>query len=52
MILDNLADEVGREHGDGPATILTKYREVHPEQIKALWLSPAFWLDPVRNWIA
>jgi len=44
--------EVGRNGGDPPATVLDRYGAVHPEQIKALWLSPAFWLDPVRNWIA
>ena len=44
--------QVGRDDGDGPAAILEKYRMVHPEQVRALWLSPAFWLDPVRSWIA
>ena len=43
---------VDRDHGDRPASVLEKYNAVHPEQIRALWLSPAFWLDPVRNWIA
>lgn len=32
--------------------LLEKYMNVHPEQIRALWLSPTFWLDPVRSWIA
>lgn len=32
--------------------LLEVYRTVHPEQIRVLWLSPSFWLDPVRNWIA
>jgi tetratricopeptide (TPR) repeat protein len=43
---------VGRDDCDGPAALLEKCRTVHPEQIRTLWLSPAFWLDPVRNWIA
>lgn len=34
------------------AELVERYRVVHPEYIRALWLSPAFWLDPVRNWIA
>ncbi len=43
---------VYRDDGVRPAKVLEKYLEVHPEQIRATWLSPAFWLDPVRNWIA
>ena len=43
---------VGRDDGVRPAAVLEKYNEVHPDQIRAIWLSPAFWLDPVRNWIA
>jgi len=39
------------ESGEG-AVLLEKYRRVHPEQITPQWLSPDFWLDPVRNWIA
>jgi hypothetical protein len=27
-------------------------REVHPENLLGFWLDAAFWLDPVRNWIA
>jgi hypothetical protein len=43
---------VGRDDGIRPTALLQKYNEVHPEQIRATWLRPAFWLDPVRNWIA
>ncbi len=43
---------VHRDDGDGPAALLEKHSTVHPEQIRNFWLSPAFWLDPVRNWIA
>jgi tetratricopeptide (TPR) repeat protein len=43
---------VGRDDGVRPKAVLEKYNEIHPEQIRATWLSPAFWLDPVRNWIA
>ncbi len=34
------------------AELVAKYQSVHPEMITPQWLSPAFWLDPVRNWIA
>lgn len=43
---------VAADDHDGLVAMLDKYRIVHPEKIRALWLSPAFWLDPVRNWIA
>ena len=41
----------GKEGGEA-ANLLEKYQAVHPELITPQWLSPAFWLDPVRNWIA
>jgi tetratricopeptide (TPR) repeat protein len=45
---------LGHERGfrDEPTALVEKYLAVHPEQIRALWLSPSFWLDPVRSWIA
>ena len=43
---------VARDDGVGPAALLEKYLVVHPEQVRVLWLSPNFWLAPVRNWIA
>ena len=43
---------VEREEGGEAVKLLENYRRVHPEQIIPQWLSPAFWLDPVRNWIA
>jgi tetratricopeptide (TPR) repeat protein len=42
----------GRNQEDGSGDVVAKYLEVHPEHIRAMWLSPAFWLEPVRNWIA
>lgn len=35
-----------------PIVLVEKFMAIHPEQIRALWLSPSFWLDPVRSWIA
>jgi len=43
---------VGRNDGGGSAALLEKISAVQPEQVRTMWLSPAFWLDPVRNWIA
>jgi tetratricopeptide (TPR) repeat protein len=42
----------GRNQDDGSGGEVAKHLDVHPEQITAMWLSPAFWLEPVRNWIA
>ena len=46
--------EVGRGDGadDGAGVLLDRFLAVHPDQIRARWLSPRFWLEPVRNWIA
>ena len=43
---------VKREEDGEAAKLVEKYHRVHPEQITPQWLSPAFWLNPVRNWIA
>ncbi len=32
--------------------LVERHAKVHPEFLTGLWLSPAFWLEPVRNWIA
>lgn len=39
--------------GDGQAIrqILTENTQAHPEILVGYWLSPGFWLDPVRGWI-
>ncbi len=34
------------------ATMVADHRRVHPESLLGFWLDAAFWLDPVRNWIA
>jgi len=44
--------EVGSQGSEGAGALLEKYLAIHPEQVRARWLSPAFWLEPVRNWIA
>jgi len=43
---------IGRGDTASASAELEKYRSVHPEFNGARWLSPAFWLDPVRSWIA
>ncbi|MEN8006929.1 MAG: tetratricopeptide repeat protein [Candidatus Krumholzibacteriota bacterium] len=42
----------GEREGGEAADLLEKYHTVHPEQVTLQWLRPAFWFDPVRNWIA
>lgn len=32
--------------------LLQRYTEGHPELLVGHWLSPGFWLEPVRGWIA
>lgn len=41
------------EHQDQDAALglVDRYREVHPERLMGYWLSPEFWLAPIRNWI-
>ncbi|MCP4572436.1 MAG: hypothetical protein GY838_08820 [bacterium] len=39
---------------DDPAAIdlLADQRRLHPEDVRLNWLTPGFWLGPVRGWIA
>jgi tetratricopeptide (TPR) repeat protein len=32
--------------------LLADQRRLHPEDVRLSWLSPGFWLGPVRGWIA
>ncbi len=32
--------------------MLKAQARVHPEILSTYWLSPNFWLDPIRGWIA
>ena len=44
--------EMDRKESADAQELLLKYRAVHPERNTSQWLTPSFWLDPVRNWIA
>jgi len=43
---------VNRGRGDQATTLIEAQRQLHPESLGGIWLDPAFWLDPIRNWIA
>ncbi len=32
--------------------LLRQHTTAHPENLAGCWLSPGFWLDPIRGWIA
>lgn len=34
------------------AALLEASTGAHPDGLSGFWLSPGFWLDPIRNWIA
>jgi len=42
------------QRGDDGAAVglVDSHQAVHPELLRAYWLAPSFWLDPVRGWIA
>ncbi len=43
---------VKQGHPEAVEKILDGHTRVHPELLAGHWLSPAFWLEPVRGWIA
>jgi tetratricopeptide (TPR) repeat protein len=43
---------VDRGDLEAGAQRVERHARVHPEFLTGLWLSPEFWLAPVRNWIA
>lgn len=32
-------------------SVLRHHQELHPEDLRWVWLNPTFWLDPIRRWI-
>jgi tetratricopeptide (TPR) repeat protein len=38
--------------GRDAAAASARHLGIHPEDLTALWMQPAFWLRPVRGWIA
>ncbi len=43
--------QFGRQKEKRARELLGKQRAVHPEILTSYWLSPNFWLDPIRTWI-
>ncbi len=43
---------VKRGQTEQATTLVNAHRQVHPESLWGFWLDAAFWLDPIRNWIA
>ena len=41
----------GRKQEKQGRELLDRQRAVHPEALVSYWLSPDFWLDPIRTWI-
>ncbi|MBU8869710.1 MAG: hypothetical protein KOO60_02435 [Gemmatimonadales bacterium] len=41
----------GRKEEPKARKLLDRQRAVHPEDLTGYWLSPGFWLDPIRTWI-
>jgi tetratricopeptide (TPR) repeat protein len=41
-----------RRHAAGADARLDAQRRLHPEDLRVNWLTPRFWLGPVRGWIA
>jgi tetratricopeptide (TPR) repeat protein len=41
-----------RQQSERAHSLLLPYRSAHPEFLVGHWLSPDFWLEPVRGWIA
>jgi len=41
-----------RQERTGRALALIRHhQELHPEDLRWIWLNPTFWLDPIRRWI-
>ena len=41
-----------RQERTGRALALVRHhQELHPEDLRWIWLNPTFWLDPIRRWI-
>ena len=38
--------------GRDASAATARHLDIHPEDLTALWMQPAFWLQPVRGWIA
>jgi tetratricopeptide (TPR) repeat protein len=42
---------IDRQEQDQALVLVNRFRDVHPELLTGYWLSPDFWLEPIRNWI-
>ncbi|MFN2371399.1 MAG: tetratricopeptide repeat protein [Candidatus Krumholzibacteriia bacterium] len=42
---------LARGEAAAAAGLLAAQARLHPEDLRVCWLSPAFWLEPVRGWV-
>ncbi|MBE0567483.1 MAG: hypothetical protein IH621_16125, partial [Krumholzibacteria bacterium] len=42
---------LARDEAAPAADLVGAHARLHPEDPRVCWLSPAFWLEPVRGWI-